>query len=77
MKTYSVEETAAKIGKSKQTVRSYVRRKLLGLSEEGGMGFRITAESIKELPAKLHSSLQSLRQQRSEYMREQWKKMKA
>jgi hypothetical protein len=74
--TYSVEETAAKIGKSKQTVRSYVRRGLLELSANGGMGFRITSPSIDELPSKLHASLQTLRQQRSQYMRDQWQKMK-
>jgi hypothetical protein len=74
---YSVEDTAVKIGKSKQTVRSYVKRGLLTLAESGSMGFWITKSSIDTLPSLLHGSLQNLRKQRSEYMRQKWDSIKA
>lgn len=75
--SYSVEDTAAMIHKSKQTVRSYVKRGLLTLAESGSMGFWITKASIDALPALLHGSLQNLRKQRSEYMRQKWDSIKA
>ena len=75
--SYSVEDTAAMIHKSKQTVRSYVKRGLLTLAESGSMGFWITKASIDALPALLHGSLQELRKQRSEYMRQKWDSIKA
>lgn len=77
MKTYTVEETAHKIGKSVQTVRAYVKRGFLEIAPDNGASFKITAESIQSLPSKLAGAMQSLRDQRSQNMKDKWKLIKA
>lgn len=77
MKTYSVEETSKMIGKTDQTVRAYVKRGFLSLSQDNASGFRITEESIKKLNSKLSDAMQNLRSKRSSNMKNKWKIIKS
>lgn len=77
MRTYSVEETARKIGKSPQTVRAYVKRGILEITPDNGASFQITGESIRALSEKLAEAMQGLRHKRSETMKQKWQLIKS
>ena len=77
MKTYTVEETAAKIKKSTQTVHAYVKRGFLDVVPDDCASFKITEESIKNLPKKLAEAMQGLRKKRSQNMKKKWQLIKA
>lgn len=73
---YTVESTSEKIGKSPQTVRAYVKRGYLKLSPLSTIEFWITGASIQSLQTRLAGRLGELRKERSDYMRNTWKKLK-
>lgn len=76
MATFTLDETAEKIGKSKQTVRAYIKRRILkGVFEEQSL--RVTEESINALPEKLAEATKALYKKRSQNMKEKWRLIKA